>query len=593
MKSRTRKNGLLGALAGLALIVALTIPAVSFADAPSGCDFASNGTTPDCQTALAPSTFAGGDGNLATSPTTYGTTDWQNVAGLNKGIDLASGTSDNSFGQGTKEDDPAVTVVTGSIPPNKSDLTRFYESSETIGTDTFLYLAWERSNVLGNANMDFEINQQTTGGFTGSTTGKITLNRQPGDLLVTYDFTNGGGRPVLGLLRWITGATTPTVTGFTTNTCFSANSFPCWGDKLTLNGTDSIGAVNNLDAVTDPIGPGAPRVMPALTFGETAINLTDAGVFQPGVCSAFGSAFLKSRASSSFTAEVKDFVAPVPVNISNCGEVKIIKNTDPRGIDQNFSYSSTLAGTNIDCSSDVTPAAFTLNDGSATTNTEDCKKVPVGDYTVTEGAEPANFALESLTCTATGSGATGAQDGTDPMTANIHVTANSVVTCTYVNKQQLGAIKITKTSSKAAATPLNGATFSITGPGSYSNSVTTANDGTACVENLPFGDYTVTETAAPSGYSIDDTSGVTVTVDTTGGCGSGNEATHTFTDTPLTDVTVTATSEATGGTQSKISCVDSGSNDVGNSGSTFTDPAEADANGLVPGTYTCTVVIDP
>jgi hypothetical protein len=29
----------------------------------------------------------------------------------------------------------------------------------------------------------------------------------------------------------------------------------------------------------------------------------------------------KSRSSTSFPAEVKDFVAPVPVNISNCGEI--------------------------------------------------------------------------------------------------------------------------------------------------------------------------------------------------------------------------------------------------------------------------------
>ena len=42
------------------------------------------------------------------------------------------------------------------------------------------------------------------------------------------------------------------VPGFPSHVCFSANSFPCWGDQITLNGTNSIGAVNNLDAVTDP-----------------------------------------------------------------------------------------------------------------------------------------------------------------------------------------------------------------------------------------------------------------------------------------------------------------------------------------------------
>ncbi len=141
------------------MVAAMAWAAMSLADNPSGCDFAATGTTQSCSGALTGSTFAGGDGNLLASPTTFGSTDWQNVAGLNPGFDLLSGTGDNSFGQGTKEDNAAVTTVSGSIPPNKSDLTRFYESSE-VGSNghNFLYLSWERSNVLGSANMDFEIN---------------------------------------------------------------------------------------------------------------------------------------------------------------------------------------------------------------------------------------------------------------------------------------------------------------------------------------------------------------------------------------------------------------------------------------------------
>ncbi len=304
--SAKRTWGVLTAAAAVA--IGLAIPAASFADNASGCDFAASGTTQSCSSPLSGSTFAGGDGNLLTSPTTFGTTDWQNVSGLNAGIDLTSGSGDNAFGQGTKEDNAAVTVVSGSIPPQKSDLTRFYEASEFASGSNFLYLAWERTNSLGSANMDFEINQMTTPGL--GTPGAHTINRTAGDLLVTFDFTNGGGRPTLGLLRWVT-------TG-STSQCFSSNSLPCWGNQQTLNSADSIGAVNNLDAVTDPIAPNAPRSLAALTFGETAINLTAAGVFPPATCEAFGSVFLKSRASASFGAEVKDFVAPVPVNISNC-----------------------------------------------------------------------------------------------------------------------------------------------------------------------------------------------------------------------------------------------------------------------------------
>jgi hypothetical protein len=568
--------------------------ALSLADNPSGCDFAPTGTTESCSGPLAGSTFAGGDGNLLTSPTAFGTTDWQNVTGLNKGIDLASGTSDNSFGQGTKEDDANVSVVTGSIPPQKSDLTRFYEASEFANGSNFLYLAWERTNVLGTANMDFEINQKTQPDLT--TTGAKTLARTAGDLLITFDFSNGGGRPTLGLLTWVT-------TG-STSQCFSSNSLPCWGNRIALNSTNSIGAVNNLDAVSDPIAPNAPRSLASLTFGETAINLTAAGVFPTGTCEAFGSAFLKSRASSSFPAEVKDFIAPIPVNISNCGQITIIKHTDPRGINQNFSYTSNIPNpsdpTAVDrtpkCSGDATPSGFTLNDngnstGDSAGNTEDCLNVVAGSYNVTEGTEPANFSLESLTCSPSSGTSSGHQDATDPFKADITVAPNGHVTCTYVN-QASGAIKVTKTAKNhnlgSGSHPLAGATFQV---GSVSK--VTDSNGEACFDGLAIGTaYTVTETAAPAGYAIDTTS-KSVTPTGAASCSSGTPTGVSFTDSPLTDLTVTATSEVAGVTNSKITCVDSGNSGIGNSPQGFDDPVTVTANGLKPGTYTCTVDIDP
>src|SRR6266540_3707962 len=149
---------------------------------------------------LTGSTFEGNDGNLVVNTT--GNTDWATAPNRVRGDDLPSGANDNSFGGGTKEDDPNVNVVTGSIPPQKSDLTRFYIASEFASNSNFLYLAWERSNVLGSANMDSEINPRTQPNLT--TTGPKTLSRTAGDLLITFDFTNGGGNPVLGLLKWVT-----------------------------------------------------------------------------------------------------------------------------------------------------------------------------------------------------------------------------------------------------------------------------------------------------------------------------------------------------------------------------------------------------
>jgi len=496
--------------AAVVLGTGIAIPAVSFADNPSGCDFAATGTTESCSPPLTGSTFAGGDGNLKTSPTTFGTTDWQNVAGLHPGFDNLSGSGDNSFGQGTKEDNPAVTVVSGSIPPQKSDLTRFYEASE-VGSNNhnFLYLAWERSNVLGSANMDFEINQLTTPGL--GSAGSHTINRTAGDLLVTYDFTNGGGKPTLGLLFWLTAAA-----GNTVSQCFSSNSLPCWGNHETLNGSDSIGAVNNLGPVTDPLFPAQPNYInsvPALQFGETAIDLTAAGVFPPGTCKAFGSTFLKSRSSASFTAEIKDFVAPIPVNISNCGSIKIIKHSDPRGQDQVFSYTSNLpaepAGTvngvpqgGVKCPGNSSAGvqsdgSFCLNDagnsagGDSAGNTVYNPFLQAGTYTVTEGTNPPGFTFENLSCT-------GGTTSTSGKTATINLAPDDQVVCTYVNQQNTATMSTqvsssgpvfpsdavqdtaTVTGNQAADTPSGTVTFFLCGPttGSCDSGGTSIGTGT-------------------------------------------------------------------------------------------------------------------
>ena len=97
---------------------------------------------------------------------------------------------------------------------------------------------------------------------------------------------------------------------------------------------------------------------------------------------------------------MKDLVGP-GLQLQNCGTVKIIKQTDPRGLNQNFSFTSTLAG-RAHVHRDTTPACFTLNDNgnagktlgstdatqNSAGNTESCINVPIGQYTVTEGADP-------------------------------------------------------------------------------------------------------------------------------------------------------------------------------------------------------------
>src|SRR5262245_28249058 len=111
--------------------------------------------------ALTGSPFESGDGNLIVNGGA-GAQDWANAPGLSVGIDRPTGQQDDSFGQGTKEDTAVPSVVDGSIPNNKSDLTRMYVANERVNGKEFLYLAWERvQDPSGTTNMDFEFNQST------------------------------------------------------------------------------------------------------------------------------------------------------------------------------------------------------------------------------------------------------------------------------------------------------------------------------------------------------------------------------------------------------------------------------------------------
>jgi hypothetical protein len=430
------------------------------------------GTT-GAQAVLPDSTFEGHDGDLVV--TTAGNIDWANVAGRSTGIDKPTGRTDNSFGQGTKEDDPNATIVTGSIPPNKNDLTRFYEASEQAANgDIFLYLAWERLVNIGNANLDFEISQNTTAGFNATTTGDVLLNRTAGDLLVTYDF-GGSGTPTLGLNFWLTAGN-----GDSADDCYSANTLPCWGDHEELTTGVAEGAVNT-GTVAEPIAGGN---LTAGLFGEAAINLTDAGVFPSGVCKAFGSAFVKSRSSSAFNAELKDFIAPVPVSIDNCGSITINKVTQDEPVPgtQSFDYTTSA---NL--------SAFSLKHNES----KEFTALPAGTYTVTEGAQTAPWSFVSLVCdTTTGVTITGQE-------VSIALGNGADVECTYTNKFTKGQPSITTaqdlipndnlTLSGGIGTPTGTVTFNLYSPSdatcagtpAYTQTVNVSN-GTAATTNTTF-----------------------------------------------------------------------------------------------------------
>jgi hypothetical protein len=355
---------------------------------------------------LAGSTFEGNDGNLVVN--TAGNHDWDNAPNLSVGQDVADPRNDNAFGQGAKEDDVNVSVVTGSIPNAKANLARFALAGEVIGGQTYMYLAWSREDQSGPVNFDFELNKLAQPDLT--TAGAKVLNRSVNDALINYAFQGGSNTPTLTRYHW---------------------NGSNWVNDGAIAGACSEGATNAA-TVSENLGGLTAVNRPAQQFVEAAINLSCAGIVPPNTCESFGSGYVKSRSSTSFTSEIKDFIAPVHLSFPNlCGKLTIIKHTNPRGLDQAFGYTTTGG---------LSPATFTLNDagnsggGDSAGNTRVYDNLQPGTYSVTEGADPVGFAFASASCTTGGT--------VSDRTATATIVAGSDITCTYINDQQLGSIKV-------------------------------------------------------------------------------------------------------------------------------------------------------
>jgi hypothetical protein len=283
---RRRKRALL--LAPLAVLALMLVLAVG----------ASGQKLPGSAFEIDDVTLAADGANLVVD--TAGGKDWANVDQI-AATDLATGTTDDSYQGGVKEDTVCPGTTTGSIPNNKSDLLKFgsYFESE-VGGPGWLHVYWQRvQEPNGTTNMDFEFNRSTTD-CDGTGPSKNVV-RAAGDVLLQFDIDQGGAQAKLSRRTWLASGQ--------------------WSDATVLSASEAIGSINQVAisaANADNLG-----AMSARTFGEASFDLS--AVVGSDPCLSFGTATLKSRSSDSFTSQLKDFIAPIPINTNNCGAIKVTK----------------------------------------------------------------------------------------------------------------------------------------------------------------------------------------------------------------------------------------------------------------------------
>jgi len=411
-----------------ALIAA--VPVLAFAPpggspANQGSPFNASDSTPSCPPTtpnLNNPTAAG-----APAPVTCTETGGAKPVTVNWVSDTLSGTAtDNAWGQGDKSDcfkakaggvaGACVTQVFG-IGASKTDLQYhgigLEKGTGPQATHDYLYSGIKRLQAGGitssNANYNIEVNQLLAAyqpaapicPLVAPNTGGCNIWRSPGDLTFMTDW--GGNQsscdvptPAICAYVWIDFSTgtgkTPSPAG---STCFNAQAAPCWGilpggsAKLSDNATLAAGSIN-LNAAVQPS-----------TFSEISVDLTASGLIPEGTCETFQNVWAHSRSSSSFSAELKDFIFG-NITLSTCSTTTTVlhQRTDSTGTtdvtpanngleisvapgawindvatvttgatgDVNFRYYGTLAA----CEADTTHAAGTnvstnaVSSGSAT-----------------------------------------------------------------------------------------------------------------------------------------------------------------------------------------------------------------------------------
>ncbi len=491
-------------------------------------------------------------------------------AGVITQVDTPSGQNDDAFGQGSKEDTAVPSVVLGGVPPNKSDLRQFGLFTETVGSENFLHLFWTRvQDPSGTTLMDFEFNREKCdpadpGGSNCSGNG-VTPVRTAGDLLITYELAQGGTVAQLFLHTWLTSAAE--------GACEASNKYPCWGERTALNGSGSaVGSINTSFIPADETGGLSETGLDPRTFGEATVNLD--AIFDDTKCESFGSAYLKSRSSDSFTAALKDFIAPEAITLSNCGTVIINKVTDPSPDPTATSFGFT---SDLETDPAVPPAQdptnFSLGDGESLTVLD----VLSGSYTVTETDPSADgFTLTDIDCaTSTTSVVTNVGSGT----ASFDIASGDVVECTYTNTLERGSITVVKNTTGGDDT----FDFTSSTLGDFSLTTVGGTDSTT-FGDLITGIYDVAETV-PDGWTLTSASCDDGSDPASIDLAPGEDVTCTFENVKQSQIIVDKVTNPSGSTQSFDFNL-SGGPDAVDDDFSLTDGATPFNSGfLAPGTY--------
>jgi hypothetical protein len=289
------------------------------------------------------------------------------------------------------------------------------------------------------------------------------------------------------------------------------------------------GATNGL---TTQLGPLDPR-----TFGEASVSFS--ALFGQNTCGQFGSAYLKSRSSDSFTAALKDFVPPANVSISNCAALTTNASNGTQATAQtiggSISDTATLSGISANAGGTITFNAYGPNDANCSgTAAFTSAAVPVSG--------PGNYSSGAFTPTAVGqyrwtatySGDASNQSAASPCNAanessfvvkKVPAISTNASNGTQATAQTIGgAISDTATLSNATSDATGTITFKLYSDSNCQTEVTTNLSPVSVSGNGQYNSGNFTPTATGTYYWIASYSGDAKNEAKSGTCGDANES---------------------------------------------------------------------
>lgn len=396
-------------------------------------------------------------------------------------------TDTSAFAGGDKETDTRDWSYLNAAGPNpKTDYRHVMAHTRVDGADAWAYLASERVETNGSMVVDFELNQNLARAWSD---GLVKPDRSVGDLLISMEYANGGGNPIVSVYL---------VTEVVSYPAGQVVTFEAVADAIVAAATRSATNWEALPAFAWPAAAGRPALpayaMPADAFAEASVSVGDLGLAFS--CLNYQQGWIRSRTGGSpASSQLKDATAPFPLDLDTCASLQLRKvGPDAEaapGAAFRIAPDPRLASTAAFL--DVVDGGPADPDGTADGDVTFAPAKPA-TYTVTETAAPPGYLLAGgPQVRAIGPGGSAILTFVDPL-----------ATVAWVKEDPQGAA-------------VGGATFSIT-PSPWGGAALVVADCTAApcagpdIDPAPGafvvrrvrvgGPYVIAETAAPTGWTL-------------------------------------------------------------------------------------------